>query len=205
MQRSGRCGIMTSRSVERATWSVSIRRRCGANVRPIEPWRHHWFAPNGEAGDPQGNGQDRREAAAVRLSPDRHPAWAQAFTINHKKLYRLYCEEGLAFRRRPGRKRARGSRSPMPQALCPNQRWSMDFVSDTFGASRRFREHCIRDEAHFAMSLQDCWSNPGKHGRVARPGDGPSRRSAGRRGRGGWKPAGRGRRGLSGSDGGEDG
>ena len=63
----------------------------------------------------------------------------KGITMNHKKLYRLYREEGLSVRCRRGRKRARGSRSPMPQALRPNQRWSMDFVSDTFGASRRFR------------------------------------------------------------------
>lgn len=27
----------------------------------------------------------------------------------------------------------------MPQAIRPNQHWSLDFLSDTFGASRRFR------------------------------------------------------------------
>ena len=43
------------------------------------------------------------------------------------------------------RKRARGSRSPMPEALCPGQRWSMDFVSDTFGASRQFRILAVND------------------------------------------------------------
>lgn len=46
--------------------------------------------------------------------------------MNEKKLYRIYREEGLSVRRRRGRKRARGSRSPMPAALRPNQRWSMD-------------------------------------------------------------------------------
>lgn len=66
--------------------------------------------------------------------------------MNHKKLYRLYREEGLSVRRRRGRKRARGSRSPMPQALRPNQRWSMDFVSDTFGASRRLRILAVNDD-----------------------------------------------------------
>ena len=66
--------------------------------------------------------------------------------MNHKKLYRLYREEGLSVRRRHGRKRARGSRSPMPEALRPNQRWSMDFVSDTFGASRRFRVLAVNDD-----------------------------------------------------------
>ena len=61
----------------------------------------------------------------------------KGMVMNHKKLYRLYREEGLSVRRRRGRKRARGSRSPMPEALRPNRRWSMDFVSDAFGASRR--------------------------------------------------------------------
>ena len=34
--------------------------------------------------------------------------------MNPKKLYRLYREEGLSVRRRRGRKRARGTRTPMP-------------------------------------------------------------------------------------------
>lgn len=58
--------------------------------------------------------------------------------INPKKLYRLYREKGLTVKRRRDRKRARGTRTPMPMALVPNQRWSLDFVADTFGASRRF-------------------------------------------------------------------
>ncbi|HET9629704.1 MAG TPA: IS3 family transposase [Novosphingobium sp.] len=66
--------------------------------------------------------------------------------MNHKKLYRLYREEGLSVRRRRGRKRARGSRTPMPVPLRPNDRWSMDFVADTFGASRRLRVLAINDD-----------------------------------------------------------
>jgi len=66
--------------------------------------------------------------------------------MNHKKLYRLYTEEGLSVKRRRGRKRARGSRTPMPEALQPNQRWSLDFVSDNFGASRKFRILAVNDD-----------------------------------------------------------
>ncbi len=70
--------------------------------------------------------------------------------MNPKKLYRLYREEGLAVKRRRGRKRARGTRTPMPMALVPNQRWSLDFVADTFGASCKFRilaaiDDCCRE------------------------------------------------------------
>ena len=59
--------------------------------------------------------------------------------VNLKKVYRLYREEGLAVRRRRGRRRAIGARAPIvvPQEL--NQRWSLDFVSDQLGNGRRFR------------------------------------------------------------------
>jgi len=42
-------------------------------------------------------------------------------------------------KRRRGRKRAQGTRTPMPQAVRPNARWSLDFLSDSFGVSRNFR------------------------------------------------------------------
>ena len=66
--------------------------------------------------------------------------------MNHKKLYRLYTEEKLGVRRRRGRKRARGSRTSMQVALRPGERWSLDFVSDTFGASRKFRMLAVNDD-----------------------------------------------------------
>ena len=65
----------------------------------------------------------------------------KGMTMNHKKLYRLYSEEGLSVKRRRGRKRARGSRTPMPAATRPDQRGSLDILADTFGASRSFREN----------------------------------------------------------------
>jgi len=52
----------------------------------------------------------------------------------------------LGVRRRRGRKRARGSRTPMPIALRPGERWSLDFLSDTFGASRKFRILAVNDD-----------------------------------------------------------
>ena len=35
----------------------------------------------------------------------------------------------------------------MPLALIPNQRWSLDFVADTFGASRKFRILAVIDDS----------------------------------------------------------
>ena len=54
----------------------------------------------------------------------------EGITMNHKKLRRLYQEEGLAVRRRRGRKRATGTRAPVDIPTRPNDRWSLDFLSD---------------------------------------------------------------------------
>ncbi len=66
--------------------------------------------------------------------------------MNQKKLRRLYREEGLQVRRRGGRKRALGTRSPMLLPQGPNQRWSLDFVSDALNDGRRFRILCVVDD-----------------------------------------------------------
>ncbi len=63
----------------------------------------------------------------------------KGMSMNHKKLYSFYREEGLSVRRRRGRKQACGTRAPTPVAAHPNARWSLGFVSDSFGASRKFR------------------------------------------------------------------
>lgn len=70
----------------------------------------------------------------------------EGHSMNHKRLYRLYREERLMVRRRGGRKRALGSRTPMELPHAINQRWSLDFVSDTLANGRRFRILCIVDD-----------------------------------------------------------
>lgn len=70
----------------------------------------------------------------------------EGITPNHKKLLRVYREENLRVRRRGGRKRALGTRAPMVLPEGPNQRWSLDFVSDTLTCSRRFRILCVVDD-----------------------------------------------------------
>jgi len=102
----------------------------------------------------------QRRVASLWLSPDRHHAGTPGRSKNHKKLYRLYREERLSVRRGRGRKRARGSRTPMPVPLVPGACWSMDFVSDTFGASRKFRILARHGEilkiqtAHFSVGCR---------------------------------------------------
>ena len=70
----------------------------------------------------------------------------EGYEVNHKKLFRLYREEKLTVRRRGGRKRAIGTRAPMLLPLAPNERWSLDFVSDQFTDGRRFRILTVVDD-----------------------------------------------------------
>ncbi|MEN3168494.1 IS3 family transposase [Gluconobacter sp. OJA] len=70
----------------------------------------------------------------------------EGFSPNHKKLFRLYQEEGLKVRHRGGRKRALGTRSPMTIPQEPGQRWSLDFVSDALICGRRFRILAVIDD-----------------------------------------------------------
>jgi len=70
----------------------------------------------------------------------------EGLAVSHKKLFRLYREEKLSVRRRGGRKRAIGTRAPMLVPLRPNERWSLDFVSDQFTDGRRFRVLAIVDD-----------------------------------------------------------
>ena len=70
----------------------------------------------------------------------------EGMTPNHKKLLRVYREENLRVRRRGGRKRALGTRAPMVLPDGPNQRCSLDCVSDTLTCSRRFRILCVVDD-----------------------------------------------------------
>jgi len=56
----------------------------------------------------------------------------QGWQVNQKKLRSLYREEKLQVRKRGGRKRALAARRPMLVPERPNERWSLDFVSDAF-------------------------------------------------------------------------
>jgi putative transposase len=65
---------------------------------------------------------------------------------NLKKIYRIYREEGLAVKRRKSRKRAIGTRLPLPKSDSINQIWSLDFLSDALADGRRFRVLGVMDQ-----------------------------------------------------------
>lgn len=91
-----------------------------------------------------------REIAAVRVRYGykrihvllRREGW----TVNHKRVYRLYCEQGLNLRRKQKRKRAGGNlRLVRQQPLQINECWSMDFAADALFNGRRFRVLSVVD------------------------------------------------------------
>ena len=74
----------------------------------------------------------------------------QGISANHKHVYRLYREEGLAMMIRWRRRIRWTGAIPKPTANRPNERWSMDFVSDCVSTGRVIRmltvvEECTRE------------------------------------------------------------
>jgi putative transposase len=64
----------------------------------------------------------------------------EGWKVNHKRVYRLYREEGLAMRsKRPRRHVSACRRIDRPVATEPNEGWSMDFMSDELFDGRRLR------------------------------------------------------------------
>jgi len=99
----------------------------------------------------------QRRRAGYRMIHDllrpEHP------NINHKRVYRLYREAGLAVGKR-NKKRRLGDRVPLVAAQRVNQTWSMDFVSDSLANGRRikcltvaddFTHQCVQIATDFGM------------------------------------------------------
>jgi putative transposase len=70
----------------------------------------------------------------------------EGLVVNHKRTERLYREEGLALRRKRRRKGAAGARVTIPPPQRVNEKWSMDFVTDSIVTGRRFRALTIVDD-----------------------------------------------------------
>jgi putative transposase len=83
--------------------------------------------------------------------------------VNLKKVYRIYCEEGLQVRKRKRKKLSGNRRLPLVMPTRPNERWSMDFVSDTFESGRKFRTlNIIDDFTRESIAIEVATSIPGR-------------------------------------------
>jgi putative transposase len=65
---------------------------------------------------------------------------------NHKCIYRLYRAEGLVVRRRRRKRLVRGTGIPAALPQRSNQRWSMDFVSDSTAGGQTIRALTLVDD-----------------------------------------------------------
>lgn len=70
----------------------------------------------------------------------------EGFKVNHKRIYRLYGEDGLKLRRKRHKRVAQGRGKLMVSPISINDRWSMDFMSDQLADGRRYRTLNILDD-----------------------------------------------------------
>src|SRR5713101_7455773 len=70
----------------------------------------------------------------------------EGMPANHKRVYRLYREEGLAMRIRQLRRIRWSGAVVKPAASQPNERWSMDFVSDCVSSGKVIRMLTMVDD-----------------------------------------------------------
>jgi len=70
----------------------------------------------------------------------------EGIRANHKRVYRLYCEERLALRRRVRRRIRWSGTAVRPAAKRPNERWSMDFVNDCLSNGKVIRMLTLVDD-----------------------------------------------------------
>lgn len=147
----------------RQTYHVGLRRACGLAGLGTSSY---YYKP-AERRDETPLRRALKEAAAQR------PRWGyrmlmvlmrrQGFTDNHKRIYRIYCEENLQVPVRRKRKRAlwRGEKPQAPER--PGQRWSMDFMSDQLADGRRIRTlNIVDDFTRECLAIEVDTSLPGE-------------------------------------------
>jgi hypothetical protein len=140
-------GLNSAASRRPAALDIGPRCRCGAcwrGCKPIKPQANLNLHGSERSAWPYLS--DLVPQVLINELADLGSGVELGYRVNHKKLFRLYREEKLAVRRRGGRKRAVGTRAPMMVPMAPNDRWSLDFVSDQLTCGRRFRVLTVVDD-----------------------------------------------------------
>ncbi len=100
-----------------------------------------------------------RSDTALRKALNRHasekPGWGyrglmdwlirDGFSDNHKRVYRVYAEEGLQLGRRKRRQKTRYRGTKLDEPNQVNELWTMDFLSDQLQDGRVFRLLVVLD------------------------------------------------------------
>jgi putative transposase len=67
------------------------------------------------------------------------------WVVNHKRVHRIYREEGLAMRRKEAKRLRAIARTPLERPTRANQVWTMDFTKDRLAGGRSFRTLNLMD------------------------------------------------------------
>ncbi len=107
-----------------------------------------------------------RELAAERTRYGYQRLWVllrrEGWEVNHKRVYRLYFEEGLKLRKRRRRSRAQVERVPLAAPTQADERYSMDFMRDTLADGRVFRTlNIVDDYTRECLAIEVDTSLPG--------------------------------------------
>ena len=97
-----------------------------------------------------------RELAAERVRFGYRRLWAmlrrernadgtRRWVVNHKRVHRIYREEGLAMRRKQAKRVRAAARAPLELPTRANQVWTMDFTKDRLASGRSFRTLNLMD------------------------------------------------------------
>src|SRR5690242_13921374 len=112
----------------RGAWQVSIRRACRAV--PVDRSTYHYRSKRaGQAA----LGKRIKEIAQTRVRYGYRRIHVlllrEGWRVNHKRVCRLYREQGLQLRNKSPKRRVKAQlRADRSQATAPNQIWAMDFV-----------------------------------------------------------------------------
>jgi putative transposase len=126
-------------------YAVSERRACKAINIPRSTQRYRKIADDSSsirgqikdlAGEHRRYGY-RRIHVLLRRS---------GLAVNHKRTYRIYREENLSVRKKIRRKLPTHLRVATALPTSPNERWSMDFVSDRLMSGKRIKMLTVIDD-----------------------------------------------------------
>jgi putative transposase len=69
----------------------------------------------------------------------------EGMQVNHKRVYRIYREEGLSVRRRKRKRAVSAARTPVLRPERAGEVWGLDFVSDALAWGRKLRMLTVLD------------------------------------------------------------
>jgi putative transposase len=119
----------------RKDYAFSERRACRLLEMAVSTFRYHPASKD--------DGLRERLQALARERPRfgyrrLHVLLGDEPAVNHKRVFRVYQEAGLAVKRRK-RKRLVRVGNPLQPATFTNEEWALDFVSDAIATGRKIR------------------------------------------------------------------